>query len=140
MDCNITLKDVTSHNTSLSKQPALFARVLAVVLLAFVTYTATANVTHSHGQRLNSQRTSAAEAINFNSPGGSSSSSKDLRAEGECLICQLHQHLFASLLQVLPGVESPIAQHAKTTEAVCSYLSPTDAPHSGRAPPLSSLL
>ncbi|HEY0544979.1 MAG TPA: hypothetical protein VGC91_06245 [Pyrinomonadaceae bacterium] len=141
MDCNITLNEVTSHNTSsLSKQPALFARALAFVLLAFVTYTATAALTHSHGTRLNSQRAAAAEAVNFSDPGQSSSTSKDLRAEGECLICQLHQHLFVSLLQVAPGVETPVAQHAQTPEAICFYLSPSDAPHSGRGPPLSSLL
>jgi hypothetical protein len=130
---------VTSKTRSLALRTkhAPLARLLAFVLLALVTYAATAEAAHKHGNLTLDRASNAAPAFGTNGDDGSSL--KDSRTFGDCLICQLHQHLSVSLFSSLPQVIAPPTQTAHMPAAELSYLSQSDTPHSGRGPPLASL-
>ncbi|HEX8846005.1 MAG TPA: DUF2946 family protein [Pyrinomonadaceae bacterium] len=113
------------------------SRLLAFVLLALVFYAATAEATHRHGNLL-VNRTGHA----VTSPGASSgtdTSLKDTRALGDCLICQLQQQLSVTLFNSPPQITAPPLQAPPYLAAEISYLSQSDTPRRGRAPPLASL-
>lgn len=136
---SIKLNHVTSNTAStLRREHAPFARLLAFVLLLFIGYGATAEAAHKHGNILPAGR--AGDATTLGNPGDSNPLSESSRKSGECLICQLHQHLFATLFNVQPLIAPPPAQLARSAAAAISYLSQTDAPRRGRAPPLTPLI
>jgi hypothetical protein len=111
--------------------------MLAFVLLIFITYGATAGAAHRHGNIQPASRADAAETMSGS--GDSGSTAKDNGTSGECLICRLHQHLFAGLLHQLPGFIPPSVQLIRATVTPVSYFSQTDTPRRGRAPPTISL-
>jgi Protein of unknown function (DUF2946) len=130
---------VTGNTEStLRRQGAPLARLLAFALLLFIGYGATAEVAHKHGNILSDGRASSATTLSHQ--GDANSSSETSRRSGECLICQLHQHLFSSLLNAPPLVAPPTAQMARSAADTISYLLQTDAPRRGRAPPPTSLV
>ena len=132
------LSQVTSSTKSATHRPhALMKRILAFVLLAFVTYAATAEAAHRHGGL--SLVASGNPTAVINSSGDASSSANDSRAIGECLICQLRQQLSFSLLNAPPTIAAPLAQSARTQAAALPSFSRPDTPQRGRAPPLASL-
>jgi hypothetical protein len=129
---------VTSKTTQAgSHRIAPLARVLAFVLLAFVTHSATFEIVHRHGQLLPASSTGAASFSGVNTDHSTTESS---RSTGECLICQLHQHLFSTLLISIPGIAPPQAEVALAAETFISSPSKSNAPRRGRAPPQASLL
>jgi hypothetical protein len=130
---------VTSNTGSTSsRQHAPFARFLAFVLLVFISYGATAEAAHKHGSILPEPRAELAATVS--SPDNTNPSSQSSRPGGECLICQLQQHLFVSLLNALPQILPPPAQLVSLPAAAVSYLSHADTPQRDRAPPSASLL
>jgi hypothetical protein len=130
---------VTSNTTSAThRQNTPLARLLAFVLLAFVTYTTTAEAVHKHGNL--SLVTSNGSATAIYSSGDAHSSANDSRSTGECVICQLRQHLSLSLLNALPQLVAPQAQATRTLAATLPSASRTLAPQRGRAPPFASLI
>jgi hypothetical protein len=136
-DFSITLNNVTSNNTLvLNKQPTLFARVSAFVLLVLVAYGAIAGAAHSHGTVTPQLRPGATEPT-VSSSNDPNSSSKQSPKSGDCLVCQLQQHLYSGLLSALPHVAPPLTQFAfaRPTGTRCS--TQTYAPRRGRAPPIS---
>jgi hypothetical protein len=129
---------VTSKTRSaLRTKHAPLARLLAFVLLALVTYSATAESTHKHGNISLDRPSQSAPA--FEASSDAESSLKDSRTFGDCLICQLHQHLSVTLFSSLPQVIAPPVQTAHTPAVELTYLSQSDTPRRGRAPPLASL-
>jgi hypothetical protein len=120
-----------------ARRVAPLARVLAFALLVFVTYSSTVNIAHRHGGLLSGQSVGAGVIVDadtdYSTTGGS-------RSTGECLICQLHQHLFSTLLINTPGIAPPSAKEAFVTKALISSHSETCAPRRGRAPPETSTL
>ena len=119
--------------------------MLAVLLLASLAWGATAEFTHHHGLQsnagftqslLNSEPNSLGEtpAIKFQSsdPGGTKSNSK---TGSECLICQLHQNLSATVLNHAPGVGPAETQVLNAPAVVVLQLSTFAANQHGRAPP-----
>jgi hypothetical protein len=130
---------VTSNTRStLRPRYAPRARALAFALLIFLGYGATAEVAHKHGQFLPDRR--ASHATTLSNPDDASSSSEHSRKSGECLICQLHQHLFVTLFNAPPLIAPPPARLSRAAADAISYLSQVDAPRRGRAPPLASLI
>jgi hypothetical protein len=130
---------VTSNaGSALPRQHAPFARLLAFALLVFIGYGATAEVAHKHASGLLSRGAESTAALG--APDGTNSSSESSRPGSECLICQLHQHLFISLINTLPQIAPPPAQLARTHASAITYLSYADTPQRGRAPPTASLL
>ncbi|HEX8649251.1 MAG TPA: DUF2946 family protein [Pyrinomonadaceae bacterium] len=128
----------SNDHSNKPRQPAPFARLLAFVLLAFLSYGATAEVAHKHCNIVPERRSDL--TANVSSSDNTNPSSSNTRSGGECLICQLHQHLFVSLLSALPQIAAPPVQSVRPPAAAVSYLSHADTPQRGRAPPTTSLL
>jgi hypothetical protein len=132
------LYQVTSSTRSAIFRPnASLKRILAFVLLAFVTYAATAEAVHRHGGLLLVATGSSTSAISPSNDAGSAAN--DSRANGECLICQLRQQLSFTLLNAPPLIVAPQAQIARAHATALPSFSRPDAPQRGRAPPLASL-
>ena len=112
--------------TDLRPRHARTSRLLAFVLLALVTYAATAETTHNHGNFLIKGAGLAATAVSNSADTGSAL--KDSRAFGDCLICQLQQHLSLSLFSSLPQAVAPQTQALRMPAVDSTYLSPSDAP------------
>jgi hypothetical protein len=113
------------------------ARVLAFVLLVFVAHSATVEVVHQHGNLLAAKSTSAASFLDASTNPVAPESSG---STGECLICQLHQHLFSTLLISIPGLAPPQAEEAIARQSFVSLPGRAHTPQRGRAPPETSLL
>lgn len=127
----------SNTESSKSRRHAPLARVLAFVLLAVVSYTATAESVHRHGRLALTPSVSSAAAVAPS--GGADSAVNDSPALGECLICQLRQNLSSGLLSALPQLVAP-RPHAELSRAVALLsVSRFEAPRRGRAPPAASL-
>jgi hypothetical protein len=113
--------------------------LLAFALLALVTYSATVNVVHRHGNLLLKPAAQTITAAAVSEPGDANSSLNDSRSLGDCLICQLHQNLSTTLFSPQPQLIAPVAQARQIPAAEISYLSQSNTPRQGRAPPLTSL-
>ena len=126
----------------ISYQSVRGTRVLAAVLLVTIAWTATAEATHYHGSA-----TRNVYSLNGDAPAqpaiqssGAQKGSRKSPTRNECLICQLHRHLFATAL----------THHLHETPAayVCLRFTPHAISHrkqliyleGGRAPPGFSLL
>lgn len=123
---------------ALHTRHALYVRLLAFVLLILVAYMTTAEAVHKHGN-LSVNRTASIETV-ASRPSDASSSLDDSSSIADCLICQLHQNLSTTLFNPLPQAIAPQEQAADIPAAAISYLSQTDTPRRGRAPPLTSLV
>lgn len=129
---------MTSKNdTTLRIQHAPVARVLAFVLLVLVAYSTTAEAVHKHGNLLLNQAPQTVTAVS--EPTDTGSSLNDSRSLGDCLICQLHQNLSTTLFSPLPQVVAPVTQATLAPRTEAFYLSQSDPPRRGRAPPSPSL-
>src|SRR4051794_36262578 len=115
---------VTSKTArTLRTRQAPFTRLLALVLLCLVAYSATAEAVHKHGNLL---LNGAAQTVTVaGQPGGTNSSLNDSLALGDCLICQLHQNLSTTLFSPLPQVIAPITEGTLAPAPLISYLSQT---------------
>jgi hypothetical protein len=125
----------------ISYQSVRSTRVLASVLLLAIAWGATAEATHHHGSAVR-----GAYSHNGNAPvrpaiqsSGDQTGPRKSSTRNECLICQLHRHLFATAL-TLHLHETPTAYlslrftpHAISHQKQFTYL------ERGRAPPDFSL-
>lgn len=129
---------MTNQTTAVSsRQHTPLTRALALLLFVFVAYGATAEIVHKHGNLGKSYDEANSSIRDANDDG---SAAREASQSGACLICQLHQNLFVTLFNVKPKLALPVTQTAFTSTQHVSYLSQTDAPRRGRAPPLTSLL
>ena len=129
---------MTSNTVSAARhRHAPLARLLAFALLAFVTYTTTAESVHRHdGLALKRAGVSAAAV----SPSGdANTSANDSTALRDCLICQLRQNLSSSLLSALPQLVAPQVEAELSQAGALPAASRFEAPRRGRAPPATSL-
>ncbi|HEX8707512.1 MAG TPA: DUF2946 family protein [Pyrinomonadaceae bacterium] len=125
---------MTSKTRPTSSFPqAPFARLLALALLVFIAYGATAEAAHKHCNLPSGRAAGAAASIGKS--GDEDSSQTLARSAAECLICQLHQHLFVNLFSALPQLAAPPVLALKAPADAISQLGRTDAPRRGRAPP-----
>jgi len=128
----------------LSLSPLKRTRLLAVLLLAAFAWGTTAELNHHHGLKVRSGQAllttvpdslaseTASSQVGSEETSGTSSSSK---ANGDCLICQLHQNLSASLFSEPPGVGPTETRVRNATATVVVHLSEYTANRHGRAPP-----
>ena len=136
--CTITTTEVTSMTTQAEiRRSSPLVRVLAFLLLAFVIHTSTLDVAHRHGNLSPATASGTAALGDANSD---HSTDGGVRSTGQCLICQLHQHLFSTLFISIPGIAPPQAEETYAKRAFPSLSSETHAPRRGRAPPQFSLL
>jgi hypothetical protein len=115
-------------------------RLLALLLLASIAWGTTAEVTHHHGAsgRSSALQVTASEdqspSQRVESP-DNERSSKRTTTRDECLICQLHQNLFATVfshsLHTTPATKGILCNHV----ALIPYSSQSKTPQKGRAPP-----
>jgi hypothetical protein len=120
--------------------------VLAVVLLASIAWGATAESTHHHGAQATARVStllSQAHASNVGEQtttprvesGGTEQSSSRSTNAADCLICQLHQNLSATLFNTPPRV-APVDSHVVSASATVIFpLSEVASNQRGRAPP-----
>ncbi|HEY0322433.1 MAG TPA: hypothetical protein VGC66_15865 [Pyrinomonadaceae bacterium] len=120
-----------------NRRIAPLARVLAFVLLVFVTYSATLEIVHGHGQPL---PVKSSVTASFHGANTDQSTTESSRSTGECLICQLHQQLFSTLLISVPGIAPPQTEETIAAHSFSSSPSEANTPQRGRAPPQASLL
>ena len=116
--------------------------MLAMLLLAALAWGSTVEFIHHHGaeaksvESLSSTLPSAvdneATQISSNSTNGPASKS---RSDGECLICQLHQNLSATVIGHTPGVEPTETRGLNTQPLAVVQLSEFISTGHGRAPP-----
>jgi hypothetical protein len=111
--------------------------VLALLLFAFIAYGATIEIVHKHNGLARSYDEAGSSIRDASSEGFAAG---DSRQAGACLICQLHQHLSNTLFNAQPGLAPPPTLRTSAQSLTFSYLSQTDAPGRGRAPPLASQL
>jgi len=128
----------------LFSSPVKRARMLAVFLLAAIAWGSTVEFTHHHGARARSpeslsnaaQSPAADEAtskqISSSNTTGTSSKSK---TGAECLICQLHQNLSATVIGHTPGAGPAEIRGLKMPPTVAVQLSEFTSTGHGRAPP-----
>lgn len=125
------------------RSPAKRARLLALFLLASISWVTTAEFNHHHGGKARfSQSLSTTEAQNADdassvkiesSETNGTSSSRTTGAE--CLICQLHQNLSATALGHTPGIGTVETHGPNAPPSVGFQLSEFTANCQGRAPP-----
>ncbi len=129
---------MTSNTVSATRhRHAPLARLLAFVLLAFVTYTTTAESVHRHGGL--ALKRADVSAASVSSSGDANPSANDSPALGDCLICQLRQNLSFSLLSALPQLVAPQVSAELSQAVALLSASRFEAPKRGRAPPATSL-
>jgi hypothetical protein len=118
---------------------------MAVLLLASLGWGATAELAHHHDAQLNSGASlstlnatktphdaASVQLQVFNTSGSSSSKTRN-----ECLICQLHQNLSATIFSNLPGFGTSDARILHVTTNVVVQLSELRFIGQGRAPPFN---
>lgn len=115
-------------------------QALALLLLAAIAWGATAEVTHHHRQSNPAsaeQLASAGDLVaseRIESPSKGTSSNRTTTRD-ECLICQLHQNLFGTLLSHSQHTAPAATGILYSRAAPDSYSSQFNTPQRGRAPP-----
>jgi hypothetical protein len=119
----------------LSGQRAGGARALSCLLLFLITYGATLGVIHRHGlpKLLRVAAETTAKSVGEGQT-GTPSSELPLRP-GDCSICQFQRQLNGGLLYTPVFVLVPVSHPAPAHVAPAFYLSATNTPRRGRAPP-----
>jgi hypothetical protein len=136
-DSNIARKTVTRERTSkLFQQHHAFTRVLSLLLLGFIVWGTTIEAAHTHGSL--APVNIVVGRSHFSNPATESKATTNLTGCGDCLICQLHQN-FSTALITFRLIAPPPPERARVTDQFArSFLSQTNAPSSGRAPPFIS--
>ena len=115
-------------------------RALALLLLAAIAWGATAEVTHHHRQSGGSsaeQLATAADLVSserIDSPTNRTSANRTTTRD-DCLICQLHQNLFATIFSPVPHMTPATTGILRNRKTPDSYSSQFNTPQRGRAPP-----
>jgi hypothetical protein len=118
-------------------------RVLAALLLASLTWGATAEFTHSHGARTRtalaqSQVTdSLFDSNRYAESSNQSNTSSRSRSSAECLICQLHQNLTNSVLGHAPAIASAETHVPAFNPDLALHRADFSKNQRGRAPPVN---
>jgi hypothetical protein len=116
------------------------ASTLALLLLTAIVWGTTAEVTHHHSApgRSSARQLTTTEDQNpsqrVEAPDKGTSSNRTLTRD-ECLICQLHQNLFATLLSHAPQTAPAASQLPPAQSTQVSYFSRFHIQQQGRAPP-----
>lgn len=128
----------------LFRNPVKRVRLLALLLLASLAWGSTVEFAHHHNAKTRANESlystaqspvaveSTATQISPDTQNGTSSKSK---TGAECLICQLHQNLSASVIGHTPGTGPTEARGLKTASDAVVELSEFTSPGQGRAPP-----
>ena len=116
------------------------ARALSYLLLLLITYGATVGVIHRHGYPLPLTVTAGTSAKSVGAGQTGPPSSRLPSQPGDCSICQFQRQLNGGLLYTPAFEPAPVSHPAPAHVAPASYLSATNTPRRGRAPPQLSLV
>jgi hypothetical protein len=125
------------RDSKLFKPHSAYARVLSLLLLAFIFYGTTVEAAHTHG--ITPGATSIAGASTFSDPATESKVRTNLQGCGDCLICQLHQHFSTTLISAPPSISASSLKSRFLNLTTVSVHSHTSTPQTGRAPPQATL-
>jgi hypothetical protein len=112
-------------------------RLLALILLATISWGANAEVTHHHGFSKRTSERRLQGSLQCAALYSSEASRKRSSTRDECLICQLHQNLSAGALVQLPHQTPVIRQLPRPTAAVIAQRIQFITSERGRAPPVN---
>ena len=101
------------------------------MLVFFIFYGTTVEAAHRHGKVSGPNETQTF----VTTPGSAQSPLSTTNGCNDCLTCQLHQHLFASLVSVRTNDTRVSARSLPQQTRTVSITSLIRAPHAGRAPP-----
>jgi hypothetical protein len=134
-ESSTAIQTVTSGLTNKFKiHDATLARALSLLLVTFIFYGTTVEAAHCHG-RVRSTTSSTSSLIDpslAKNLAGSKTSCSD------CLICQLHQNFFSTLISVRPNANSLGVHTLSSASAPIVIRSQTNTPRTGRAPPIAN--
>jgi len=119
---------------SIARQPGI-PRVLALILLATISWGANAEVTHHHGLSKGTSERRFQGSLPCVSFGSGEASRKRSSTRDECLICQLQQNLSAGALVQLPYQTPAVRPFPRPTAAVIAQRTQFITSERGRAPP-----
>jgi hypothetical protein len=123
--------------------PVKRTRLLALLLLAAFAWGTTAELGHHHGTKPKLDESfsstapspTAAEATSTQISSSNTNGTSNSKTGAECLICQLHQNLSATVIGHTPAVGSTETHATKATTQVVLQLSEFRSTGHGRAPP-----
>jgi hypothetical protein len=119
--------------------PAKRIRVLALILLAAISWGATAAVTHHHGIAARAgtlRNASNCQSVPPRVESSDSQSSNKKSTRDECLICQLHKNLFATVMGHALHETPALLMSSRASAPLISRQSQFTTSERGRAPPI----
>ena len=111
-------------------------RLLALLLLACLSWGATAEFTHSHSTQVNQASLQTQSEVAFVSDFGGTTTSKS-KSLADCLICQLHQNLSNTLFTEAPVIGAPSESSFDSITNLAIDHGDFSLSQRGRAPPLN---
>jgi len=126
----------------LFRNPVKRTRLLAILLLAAFAWGTTADLSHHHGTKAKlksrsstAQSPTADEATATQVSSSNTNGTSNSKTGAECLICQLHQNLSATVIAHSPGVGPTETSGLNTLPTAVVQLSEFSSTGQGRAPP-----
>jgi len=118
-------------------------RLLAILLLAAFAWSTTAALSHHHGTKAKlgkslsstAQSPTADEATSTQVSSSNTNGTSNSKTGAECLICQLHQNLSATVIGHSPGVGPTETSGLNPLPSTVVQLSEFRSTGHGRAPP-----
>jgi hypothetical protein len=111
-------------------------RLLALLLLACLSWGATAEFTHRHSTRVNQAALHTQSEVAFISDFGSTTTSKS-KSAADCLICQLHQNLSNTLFTEAPVIGAVSQSSFDPIASLVLHHADFSSGQRGRAPPIN---
>ena len=134
--CDLLMPKVSFHRRMTR------VRILTLLLLGSLAWGATAEVTHRHDNQLSPRSVQSQRAILSNSATTPQTEANKPDTQGlrspssaQCLICQLHRNLSATLFGPTLQFAAADALLVPTGSSIISTLSSSASMHHGRAPP-----
>jgi hypothetical protein len=126
----------------LFRNPVKRTRLLAILLLAAFAWGTTADLSHHHGTKAKlksrsstAQSPTADEATATQVSSSNTNGTSNSKTGAECLICQLHQNLSATVIGHSPGVGPTETSRLNALPTAVVQLSEFSSTGQGRAPP-----
>lgn len=111
-------------------------RFLALLLLACLSWGATADLTHRHSTRVNQASLQTQSEVAFVSDSTRTPASKS-KSAADCLICQLHQNLSNTLFTEAPVIGAVSQSSFNPIASLVLHHADFSSSQRGRAPPLN---
>ena len=136
-DSNTAIPTLTSmFNSSRNNRTSTAFRAVGFLLVLFIFYGTTVEAVHVHGRFL-VRDSNSASVVESGSAYGSVCTKPGCN---DCLICQLHQNLTATLIVFRESSNPLYARILFSNTLAIAIQSLTSTPQTGRAPPVPALI